>query len=176
MSGISGFFGRLFGQERARTPARATVIQAPSPIPMTPDDPRPRLFLSGSTGQSEHWQGRMVRELADMDVVILNPRRDDWDSSWREEADDPQFRRQVEWELQALEASQLVVMCFDAKSESPVTLLEFGLYARSGRLIVVCPDGFWRKGNVDVTAQYYGVKQVASFEALVAAARAALAR
>lgn len=44
-----------------------------------------RVFLAGSIemGQAEQWQERVVHALSDAgDLVILNPRRDDW-GSWR---------------------------------------------------------------------------------------------
>jgi hypothetical protein len=47
--------------------------------------------------------------------------------------------------------------------------LELGLHARDGKLIVLCPEGFWRKGNVDIVCEKYGVKQVESFEELIKA-------
>jgi hypothetical protein len=31
--------------------------------------------------------------------------------------------------------------------------MEFGLFATSKKLIVCCPDGFWRKGNIEVVSQ-----------------------
>nr|WP_317891998.1 hypothetical protein [uncultured Sphingomonas sp.] len=33
------------------------------------------------------------------------------------------------------------------------------------------PAGFWRKGNVDITAERYGIRQVDSMEALTAEVR-----
>lgn len=147
-----------------------------SPQPLQQDDPRPRIFLAGSInmGQTRDWQAEFAAALSGLDVIILNPRREDWDTGWRTEADEPEFRRQVEWELQALESADVIVMYLDPGSQSPISLLEFGLYARSGRLIVLCPPGFWRKGNVDVTAEYYGVRRVDSLEALIVAARETL--
>ena len=152
----------------------ASVITSPAPLAL--DDPRPRIFVAGSInmGATRDWQSEFAEALSDQSVVILNPRRADWDSSWRTEADEPEFRRQVEWELAALESADVIVMYLDPASQSPISLLEFGLYARTGRLIVFCPPGFWRKGNVDVTAEFYNVRQVDSFDALVAAARSAL--
>ncbi|MNE89279.1 hypothetical protein D3C80_1866750 [compost metagenome] len=49
-----------------------------------------------------------------------------------------------------------------------------GLHARGGKLIVLAPKGFWRKGNIDITAQAYGVKQVQSLPELTAAVRESL--
>ncbi len=69
--------------------------------------------------------------------------------------------------IRKLEASDVVVMYFIPVSQSPISLLKFGLYAESNKLIVLCPDGFCRKGNVDIVAEKYGVKTVESFEDLV---------
>ena len=49
--------------------------------------------------------------------------------------------------------------------------LRLGLHARGGKLILLCPAGFWRKGNVDITAEHYGVEQVATMDELAAAVR-----
>lgn len=35
------------------------------------------------------------------------------------------------------------------------------------QVIVCCPEGFWRKGNVDIVCQRYGVKQVETIEQLI---------
>lgn len=70
----------------------------------------------------------------------------------------------MEWELNALEKADYIIMFFGKDSKSPISLLEMGLYAKSGKLLVICPDGFWRKGNVDITAEKYGVKQFDSIE------------
>lgn len=59
-------------------------------------------------------------------------------------------------------------MYFDPKTKSPITLLELGLFARSQKLIVYCPTGYWRKGNVDVVCERYNVHQVVTFSDLVA--------
>jgi hypothetical protein len=79
---------------------------------------------------------------------------------------DPNFREQVEWELTALEKADLIAMYFDPATKSPVSLLELGLFARTGKMIVCCPEGFWRKANVDIVCENYGVKQVESLDDL----------
>lgn len=126
-----------------------------------------RIFLAGSIemGAAEKWQDRVVREMSDYDnIVFLNPRRDDWDSSWTQSIDNEQFYDQVTWELDWLDGSDFIFMYFDPATKSPITLLEMGLYARSGKLLVVCPEGFYRKGNVDVTCEYYSVPQAGTLE------------
>jgi len=129
------------------------------------------IFLSGSIeqGKAVNWQDKICSYLEDKDIIILNPRRDDWDSSWVQSITNPQFKQQVEWELEALEKADLVVVYFDKDTKSPITLLELGLLARSGKLIVCCPKGFWRKGNVDIICERYDIQQVDSLEELVLA-------
>jgi hypothetical protein len=132
------------------------------------------VFLAGSIemGLAEPWQERLVELFKDTDIRFLNPRRDDWDSSWVQEASNPQFAQQVNWELDALDYSDLIVFYFDPNTKSPITLMELGLYAASGKVIIVCcPDGFWRKGNVEIVCQRHNVTLVNSFDELVSAVR-----
>jgi hypothetical protein len=136
-----------------------------------------RVFLAGSIemGKAELWQERMVAALSEAktgveagDLVILNPRRDDWDDSWEQRADDPQFSEQVNWELDMLDAADIVVMYLAPGTTSPVSLLEFGLYARSGKLRVCCPEGFWRRGNVEVVCRRNRIPLFETLDDLIA--------
>lgn len=125
------------------------------------------LFLAGSIemGAAEHWQTRVVEALSEYNVDIYNPRRDDWDSSWVQSIDNPQFNEQVTWELEHLVKSEYVIFCFDPNTKSPITLLELGymLGMTKGNVYVVCPPGFWRKGNVDIICKF---ERVPVFESL----------
>jgi hypothetical protein len=49
--------------------------------------------------------------------------------------------------------------------------MELGLYANSGKVIVCCPDGFWRKGNVEIVCRRHNVTLVNSFDELVNAVK-----
>lgn len=139
----------------------------------------PSVFLAGSIemGKAEDWQTRVTNGLSDLPVTILNPRRDDWDSSWQQKKENAQFREQVEWELSALERANVIAMYFDPSTMSPISLLELGLHAdisnpnSRSKLIVCCPEGFWRKGNVDIVCELYRIRQVETIEALIAALR-----
>ena len=134
-----------------------------------------RLFLAGSIemGAAENWQDRLAKSLSDMDdLVILNPRRDDWDSSWEQTIENPQFFEQVAWELMALEASDVATIYFDPNTKSPITLLELGLFHQ--KAVVYCPEGFWRKGNVDIVCRMYDVRQAHTFDAFEAMVRESL--
>jgi hypothetical protein len=139
-------------------------IKAPEALPR-------RIFLAGSIemGKAENWQERVVRDLSDVpNLTILNPRRDDWDASWIQSIANAQFRGQVEWEIVAQEMADKIFMYFAPDTKSPITLLELGLFARSGKLIVCCPDGFWRKGNVEVVCHHFGVRYFDALEAGIA--------
>ncbi len=131
------------------------VIKAPNKIVTH----KRSLFLAGSIemGTAENWQASIEKLFAKEDGVIYNPRRDDWDSSWVQSIENKQFRTQVEWELNGMEAATTIAMYFDAKTKSPITLLELGLHVNDKKLIVYCPNGFWRKGNVEVVCNYYDI-------------------
>jgi len=135
-------------------------------LPVTGD---PKIFLAGSIemGIAEDWQNRVVDQLKNEDVVIFNPRRDNWDSSWVQSKDNPEFRQQVEWELNALEKSDFIILYLDPDTKSPISLIEMGLFANSKKMFIVCPDGFWRKGNIDIVAERYHIPQFSNLEELV---------
>jgi hypothetical protein len=133
-----------------------------------------RVFLAGSIemGAAEHWQQRVVDALTHVgDIVILNPRRPDWDGTWRQEAADPRFLEQVSWELDMLEAADIVAMYLAPGTRSPVSLLELGLCARSGKLRVCCPPGYWRRGNVEAVCGRYGIPLFGALDELIESLR-----
>jgi len=149
----------------------ARILKPPTPIALS--DGERSVFLAGSIemGRAEAWQAAVEQELADLPVAILNPRRDEWDASWEQSIGNPLFRGQVEWELDGLERASVVAMYFAPPTQAPITLLELGLLARSGKLVVCCPPGYWRRGNVEVVCAWYGVPLVAELQELVQAVR-----
>ena len=144
----------------------ALVVKPPSPLHHTPGTMT--VFLAGSIemGGAGPWQAEIEAALADVPVTIWNPRRVEWDATWRQSIDEPRFREQVEWELEAQERADMLVMYFAPETRAPITLLELGLFARSGKLVVCCPDGYFRRGNVQVVCQRYGVREVLDLGAL----------
>ena len=136
----------------------------PAPLPASFD--RPTLFLAGSIeqGSAEDWQARVVAALGSLGLVFLNPRRPEWDATWEQRMHFAPFREQVEWELDALARADLILMHFAPSTKAPITLLELGLFANSGKLVVSCPDGYWRKGNVEIVCARAGVPLLGSLE------------
>jgi hypothetical protein len=123
------------------------------------------VFLAGAIdmGAAEDWQKAITEYLSDVACVVLNPRRKDWDSTWKQEMENPKFNEQVSWELKGLEECSLIALCFTKESKAPISLLEMGLHIGDGRMIVFCPEGYWRKGNVDIVCQRYGVPVLADW-------------
>lgn len=122
-------------------------------------------------GKAEDWQQKVVNALRDSDVAVLNPRRDNWDPTWEQSTSNRKFVEQVNWELNAIDHADFVVFYFDPNTKSPITLLELGLCAgaraHSQNIIVCCPDGYWRKGNVDIVCKTYGLTLVDTIEDLI---------
>lgn len=118
----------------------------------------PLIFLAGSIemGTAELWQDKVSKALQEYEGTILNPRRDDWDSSWEQTIENENFKEQVEWELSSLDMSNIIFFYFDPNTKSPISLMELGKYIdENKKLFIVCPDGFWRKGNVEVICNKY---------------------
>ena len=146
---------------------KAIEVQAPNEVVL--DTEYVNVFLAGSIemGVAEKWQEKVIAALSDKPIKFLNPRREDWDSSWKQDIHNDNFVEQVIWELSSLELAQIVIMYFDPNTKSPISLLELGLHAKEQKLVVLCPEGFWRKGNVDVVCEYYGINQVDTFDELI---------
>lgn len=118
-------------------------------------------------GTAENWQDQVIADMSTIRGTILNPRRKDWNASWKQDIDNPQFAEQVNWELDALERADLILFYFDPATKSPITLLELGLFAKGKKpLYVCCPEGFWRKGNVDIVCEKYMIAQTSSLSSL----------
>lgn len=143
-------------------------IKAPNQVNIT--DTSYAIFLGGSIemNTAELWQERLAKSLSGYsdDIVLLNPRRDDWDSSWvQDPTPGTKFHEQVVWELEQQETANLLVYYFDPNTKSPITLLELGAYGGEDA-IVCCHPSFWRYGNVAVFCARYDIPLVHSFDEL----------
>jgi hypothetical protein len=123
------------------------------------DIKRKYCFLAGSIeqGKAEDWQTSMGDFFLNQGWGAFNPRRENWDSTWTQDFENPVFNQQVSWELDALEKADMIMLYLLPDTLSPISLLEFGLHAKSGKLFVIAPDGFWRKGNIEITCHKYNV-------------------
>lgn len=128
------------------------------------------IFLAGSIemNKAEDWQNEVVSEYKDKDIIILNPRRDDWDSTWKQSIENEEFLKQVTWELTALEKVDMINMYFAPGTFSPISLLELGLF-HNKPMMVCCPEGYWRRGNVEITCRRYLIPFFSTLEEMVEA-------
>ena len=115
-----------------------------------------KVFLAGTIdmGNSADWQLQVVKKFEALGGkwLLFNPRQQHWNAKRAGEMD-----YQVNWELEHLEASDLIIMNIMETSKSPISLLELGLFARSGKMYVVCPRGFYRYDNVRITCTRYHI-------------------
>lgn len=148
------------------------VFHAPEFINSLPDL---SIFIAGTidNGASEDWQEECIGyiksmyEETDLVVHIYNPRRIKWDEKLRNSIEDPVFYQQVNWEINALERADRIIMNFLPGSKSPITLLELGLFADTGKLVVSCPEEFWRSGNVEVVCDRFRIPLYRNIEELL---------
>jgi hypothetical protein len=146
-------------------------IRPPDELPEARGSGELVVFIAGSIemGKAVPWQAALVQALSDVpNVILLNPRRSDWDPSWVQSRRNPQFREQVEWELSGQDLADVIAFYFAPGTLSPVSLLELGLAISDPdtELVVCCPEGYFRKGNVDITCERYDVNQVDDLDAL----------
>ena len=127
------------------------VITAPERKPITNQS----IFLAGTIddGKSEDWQSKLIEELSDHEITILNPRRNNWG-----DLSDNELRKQITWELDHLEKADIIFMYIIGTSKSPISLLEMGIHIKDSKLIVVCEPEFYRYENVRITCEYYNAE------------------
>lgn len=134
----------------------------------------PSIFLAGSIeqGKAIDWQSALTLKLAHLPITVLNPRRLEWDASWVQDVSNPQFKEQVDWEMDSLTRADVIALFFDPNTMSPISLLELGLHAHDHgiagkKLVVCCPKGFWRRGNVQMVCTRYNIDLVETSEELI---------
>lgn len=151
----------------------ATVIKAPTKF--TKPDGAISVFLGGSIemGAAENWQERLTKELSGYeDLYILNPRRDDWDSSWvQDPTPGTEFYEQVDWEIKQQRSADIIVYYFAAGTKSPITLLELGTFGYWTDTIVYCTPDFWRYGNVAMHCYHNEIRLFQDHDSFLAAVK-----
>ena len=128
-----------------------------------PNDNKLTIFIGGSIelGFAKPWQQELTSKLSEynFDIRILNPRRDDFDATQEQSINNPYFKEQVTWELDGLDRADLIVMYLQPDTLSPISMMEIGIYINTldwnKQMVICCPDGFWRKGNIEVLVDRY---------------------
>ena len=121
------------------------------------------VFLAGSIemGKVENWQAIAEKKLSDYGddiLTVFNPRRDDFDVSLKQTIHEPVLKEQIYWELSSMEIADYILVYFHPDTKAPITMLELGLHAHSiAKVIVVCPDGFYRQANIEIVCEKFDI-------------------
>jgi hypothetical protein len=107
-------------------------------------------------------------------ILLLNPRRDDWDSSWVQDIEkNKEFKTQVDWEMTGIHTSDIIIINFEDDTKSPITLLELGFVAglktedEDLKVLVRCSPKFWKFGNVQYVCAAFGFEHVHTIDKLI---------
>jgi hypothetical protein len=116
------------------------------------------IFLAGSIeqGKAIDWQKATEEFLSKVEprlnceLIVFNPRRDNWNADLSQTPTNLEFNYQVNWEMNKLKMADVIFLHLEPGCLSPVSLIELGHFSSHPGLIVSCPSGFWRKGNVEI--------------------------
>ena len=129
------------------------------------------IFLGGSIdmGRAENWQERLATDLSDYDsdLILLNPRRTDWDPTWPQDpTPGTNFNLQVSWEFLYQDQSDLNLYYFGDDSAAPISFLELGSYGTDSPkdTVVRCSPKFYRYGNVHLFCEKHGITLTHTYE------------
>lgn len=133
------------------------------------------IFLAGTidNGNSFDWQKDIEYSLEHLNknIALLNPRRNNWDPSLQQRMSNPTFNEQVNWEMDNINKCDILFMNFLEDSLSPISLLELGIIYGiktskeiNKQIIVIAPDKFWRKGNIEVVCDKMDVPVYSNYQ------------
>ena len=90
------------------------------------------VFLAGGISNCSDWQSEISKMFEEEDLVLINPRRDDYDF------DDLRVEEeQINWEFRHLEKSDVILFWFPCETLCPITLYELGKVSNSKKKIFV---------------------------------------
>jgi len=141
-------------------------------------DPPPyqrfNVFTAGSIemGKAVKWQSLMAQLLSDLPITVCDPRRPnrDWNPAMArvpDEAGLTGMQAQIDWELDAQDQADVICFFFDVDTNSPVSLLELGLFAKSKKVVVCCDARYHKWDNVKATCERYKIPFAETFEEFV---------
>jgi hypothetical protein len=111
------------------------------------DGPGPSLFLAGGITGTFDWQADVVARLADLPLVLLNPRRRNFPM------DDPSAAgAQIAWEFRHLRRATAVLFWFPPETLCPIALFELGgrTQVREQPLFVGTHPEYKRRADVEI--------------------------
>lgn len=119
--------------------------QIKCPEILNPKQKGQRVFLAGGITGCPNWQAEIVEKLKFHDIVLVNPRRDDFDYN------DPNMAwGQIEWEFNHLQKCDVILFWFPEETLCPITLFELGKFHMNPdyEVVVGCHPNYARKFDV----------------------------
>ncbi|HLC78071.1 MAG TPA: nucleoside 2-deoxyribosyltransferase domain-containing protein [Candidatus Nanoarchaeia archaeon] len=107
------------------------------------------IFIAGGITNCPDWQAKLVELLKDEKIVLINPRRDDFDAS-KSSIDE----EQISWEFDHIEKADAVSFWFPKETLCPITLYELGKEISSGKQIFIgIHPEYKRKKDVEIQSK-----------------------
>ena len=104
----------------------------------------PDIFLAGGVTYSPDWQKEALKMLAGTDLIVANPRRDEFISAVGAPA-----RQQIIWEFKNLKSAKVVMFWFP-NAETIITFLELGKeLARKSNIVVGVDPDYSRRFDIE---------------------------
>lgn len=124
----------------------ATYIQAPSVPDWDSLDEYYSIFLAGGITGCPDWQREMVGRLSDTDLVLVNPRRDDFPVG-----DPGAAFKQITWEHIRLREVSAILFWFPKETLCPIVLYELGAWSMTDKpLFVGVHPEYKRRQDVEI--------------------------
>ncbi|CAM1372061.1 nucleoside 2-deoxyribosyltransferase domain-containing protein [Tenacibaculum xiamenense] len=111
------------------------------------------VFLAGSMciDKEDDWRKNVIKNFANV-FDFIDPTNENHNL-----LNDSQMEHHINWELEGLELSDIILMNLLPESKSPISMVELGLYARSNKLIICCPENFYQYRYIKTLAKKYNV-------------------
>lgn len=106
-------------------------------------DKHKAVFLAGGITGCPDWQSELVAKLKDSSATLINPRRDDFDTSKPEMS-----KEQIEWEFEHLAKAHVISFWFPKETLCPITLFELGAHRLHEHMIVGIEPGYQREFDI----------------------------
>jgi len=102
-----------------------------------------------NTSADNDWRQDVVNQL-DSVYHFYDPTNNNHDK-----LNDSQMKEHITWELDALKMADKIILNFLPNAQSPISLVELGLYMSTNKLIVICPKEFYQSRYVNVLCKQY---------------------
>ena len=100
------------------------------------------IFLAGGISNCTNWQPNVAKWFINTDLVVVNPRREDFTNC--------SSTQQIIWEFERLKKSDIILFWFPPETVCPITLYELGAWAGRKPIIVGCHRDYSRKLDLEV--------------------------